>query len=359
MSATLWYNSGFSDLYHSVRLLREASNGQIRVLASHIDPAAPILQVADVALLEPPRATAADAYVRWALRVCARRRVALFVPSRHALAIAAARDVFARQGVRVHVPTPEVLRLVEHKDALYRDLERTGVALPTYRVVRSLAEFDAGYAQLREHFKRLCIKPTVGIFGSGFRILDEEIDEYDALTRIDSAVASLRGYREMLVRAKRPFELMLMQYLDGKERSVDCLAVAGRLIVAVARRKEGRYQELETAGAAIDAAAVLAHRYGLEGIFNVQFRDAERVACLLEINPRPAGGLLFSCASGCNLPYWSAALALGLNQKEAMPRPRHGIRVIPVQDALVMARGVETFVQEPDAEDDGCPLPSD
>lgn len=37
----VWFNSGLSDLYHSVRLLREGAKGRILVAASHTDPAAP------------------------------------------------------------------------------------------------------------------------------------------------------------------------------------------------------------------------------------------------------------------------------------------------------------------------------
>ncbi len=333
---TVWYNQGLSELYHSARLIREAANGRITVIASHTDPAAPILQAADRAFIEPPPRTTAKVYLQWALEVCQDYGVDLFIPSRHAETVAEARDAFTDQGVRLQVPSVQVQTTLNHKDALYREVEAQNIPLPEYRVVRGLTEFDEAYVELRQRHQRLCVKPTVGIFGSGFRVLAENIDDYDILLRTDCTRISLRAYRDALLHARRPFELMLMQYLDGVERSVDCLAVGGRLVAAVSRRKEGRQQILETDGQAIEIAAGLVGRYALDGIVNVQFKDAGGVAHLLEINPRAAGGLVYSCASGLNFPYWLVALALGLAREEAIPTLVAHMAVVPVNAVIVI-----------------------
>ncbi|SDX54494.1 hypothetical protein SAMN05421783_1359 [Thiocapsa roseopersicina] len=128
---------------------------------------------------------------------------------------------------------------------------------------------------------------------------------------------------------------MLMEYLEGPERSVDCLAHQGELVAAVARLKHGRHQSLETSGAAIEGARRLVERYRLDGIVNIQFRDTRGIPHLLEINARMAGGMLYSCAA-LNLPYWSAMLALGLAQPHDVPAPREGLRVAPIGSALTL-----------------------
>lgn len=48
----------------------------------------------------------------------------------------------------------------------------------------SLAQFDEAYVELRLDHQRLCVKPTRGLFGAGFRILDETIDPLDAILRV-------------------------------------------------------------------------------------------------------------------------------------------------------------------------------
>ncbi len=92
-----------------MRLLREGSAGAIAVCASHRDPDAPVRLIADRVVEEPPRETPEEDYVQWALEVCARHGVRLFVPSRHAAAIARARANFEAIGVRLQLAPAEAL----------------------------------------------------------------------------------------------------------------------------------------------------------------------------------------------------------------------------------------------------------
>ncbi|WP_295388414.1 ATP-grasp domain-containing protein [uncultured Thiodictyon sp.] len=335
----LWYNSGLSNTYDAVRLIREAAGGALRVLASHGEPQAPVLATADLALVEPAGTLSDADYVEWCLGVCRRYEVQLFMPSRRARALAAAGAAFAALGTRIQVFAPATLALFDHKDALYRDLVGTPIPLPEYRVVDSLAAFDDAYADLSTRHPRLCVKPTVGIYGAGFRILSETADDYDTLLGVAPSVISLHAYRYALERTQRRFELLLMPFLPGTERSVDCLAVSGRLVAAVARAKKGRHQVLETAGPTVDYSRLLTERYGLDGIFNCQFKDQNGLAHLLEINARMSGGLLYACQSGINFPYWSAVLALGLAEPSAVPPPADGIAIAPVQGVVSVATG--------------------
>lgn len=337
----IWYNKGLSQTYDAVRLLRSAAAGRIRVLASHTRPDAPVLGVADASFVEPAGAVSPSRYVQWALETCRERAVAAFVPSRHAAAVSSAADAFADLGVRLQVPQPRVLATLHSKDAMYLDLEAVDIPRPAYRVVRSLVEFDEAYARLRRDFDRLCVKPTSGIFGVGFRVLEEDADEYELLMHLHCDRISLRAYRQALAQTSRPFELMLMHYLDGPERSVDCLAQSGRLVAAVARRKEAHCQVLENEGPAIAWSRMLVERYQLDGILNIQFKDAGGVPHLLEINPRLSGGLLYSCESGLNFPYWSAALALGLATPGDIPAPRAGVSVFDVSGCFSASAHVQ------------------
>lgn len=337
----VWFNHGLSQIYDAVRLLREGSAGTIAVCASHRDPDAPVRLIADQVVEEPPRETPEDAYVRWALEVCTRHGVRLFVPSHYATAIARARAAFEAIGVRLQLAPADALSgALEYKDVLYTEVAGAGqIALPAYRVVTSRAEFDDAYAALRTEHRRVCVKPTRGVFGAGFRILDETIDPLDAIMQVVCTVAPLESYRSALAQTHRPFALMVMEYLDGPERSVDCLTCQGELVTAIARRKEGRIQALETSGPAIEYARWLVGHYRLDGIVNIQFRDTRGAPHLLEINARMAGGMLYSCAAGVNLPYWSAMLGLGLAKTRQVPAPRAGARVGSVNQMLIWPDG--------------------
>jgi hypothetical protein len=333
----VWYNSGLSQTYDALRLIRDYAGLSLRILASHVDALAPALGAADLALVEPGGIVGDADYLLWCLEVCSAYSVALFIPGRRARMLSAARDRFAALGTRLQVFPPAILDLCEHKDALYRDLAATGIPVPEYRVVRDLAGFDRAYADLRTRYPSLCVKPTVGIYGAGFRILSETADDWDCLVGVDPNAIPLQSYRDALGRSTRRFEIMLMPFLPGTERSVDCLAVSGRLVCAVSRVKRGRHQVLENAGPAIDRSRQLTWRYGLDGIYNCQFKDRDGVPYLLEINPRMSGGLLYACQSGVALPYWNAMLALELAVPESVPVPRDGMLVAPVQGVVPVA----------------------
>ena len=70
--------------------------------------------------------------------------------------------------------------------------------------------------------------------------------------------------------------MMLMPFLPGPERSVDCLGHDGELVRCVVRRKtkiEG-YQYLENNPGLVEVVRRLTKHFRLTGLFNIQFRDS-------------------------------------------------------------------------------------
>jgi biotin carboxylase len=130
--------------------------------------------------------------------------------------------------------------------------------------------------------------------------------------------------------------LILMPYLPGPERSIDCLAHKGRLVCCAVRRKasaEG-YQKLEDNPELTAAVRRLTAHFQLDSLYNVQFRDGEGKSFLLEINTRMSGGLYGSCLSGVAFPYWAVRLALGTAKPEDVPQPQVGFRIAQVNRAV-------------------------
>lgn len=87
----------------------------------------------------------------------------------------------------------------------------------------------------------------------------------------------------------------------------------------------------------IDATAELARAYGLNSVFNVQFREGAGKLRLLEINPRMSGGIGMACVAGPNLPYIALrGFADGFDQVH-VPPVRNGIRVAELNMATELA----------------------
>jgi hypothetical protein len=198
-------------------------------------------------------------------------------------------------------------------------------------VVNDLAGFDAAWGRLRPRHRALCYKPAVSVYGLGFRVVADTPALLRRHRRGDPLTVTLADARRDLAAQGHFDDLILMEYLPGPERSIDCLARDGELLRCVVRRKsrrEGGPQLLEDNPDAVEIARRLTARLGLNGLFNIQLRDGGGQTYLLEINPRMSGGLRYSCRSGVAFPYWAIRLALDTAAPEDVPEPRTGILVV-------------------------------
>jgi len=293
-------------------------------MASHVDPENPVRDCADVFLQEPATLDPAT-YADWALECATRHDISLVVVQRHATVLWAARQRFEGRGIRLQIAAaPDMRRILDDKIAFQADIaapdvERRGVRGHAVHPFSTLAEFDAAWtamtaAGLAQH--GLCAKPASGIFGAGFRRIEEDTNEMARILSGDPDAEfrmSLAAYRSALSGAREPVRQLLMPFLPGLERSVDFVARDGDLLCAVVRAKTGKVQRLETSGPSVLMARVLADRYHLNGLCNLQTReDSAGREAILEINPRMSGGMAMSCLAGVNLPLMS--VMAGLNR---------------------------------------------
>lgn len=333
----VWYNKGLSNTYDAlVSIINSDKEGRFILRATHSDRHSAVSTVAHEFAGEP-ESLDNETYVDWCLAQCAEHGVGLFVPQRRREAVAARTDEFAAVGVLVSVMGgPKAMGMVDRKHELYEDLEGTEVPVPPYAVFRTVEEFDAAVAELEPSVGWLCVKPCVGVYGAGFRILEREGSDLRRILSGDNVRTSFESFRTALAGSTQDRDIMVMAYLPGTERSVDILACKGRLVRAVSRVKVGSHQILETEGPSIEVAAFLTERHSLDGVFNLQTKEREGVQHLLEVNSRMSGGLIYSCMSGVAFPYWNLMLTAGFTSPEDIPFPLSGARVAPVQGCITV-----------------------
>jgi len=316
----VWFNKYLSNTWEVLALLKEArASGDIRVLCTHPRDGYPGRHHADAFECEPD-GLGEEAYVAYCLDVARRHGVRLFLPGRKVLPVVRAAGRFAALGTTVLAAgDAATLALVNDKGKAYAALTKGEALVPDHAVVRDVAGFDDAWDRLHARHDRLCYKPAVSIFGLGFRIIAEGGPTGDPVH------IGREGARRDVEARRR--SVLLMQYLPGPERSVDCLARDGELVRCVVRRKEEGGQVIEDNPEITAAVRRLTARLRLTNLFNVQFRDADGRSYLLEINPRMSGGLPFACRSGVVLPYWALRLALGTATPDDVPHPRTGLWV--------------------------------
>ena len=337
----VWYNRTFSSIYTAFGLIRKADTaGRFTIIHSNANRHTPAARLAHEFHGEPV-GLETDAYVDWCVDFCRKQRIDIFVPGREATVLAAHHARFLEAGTRVlSAACAQRLQLIHDKAGFYAETHLPQAPVAEFRRFDNLEQFDAAWAELRPRHARLCIKPARGIYGIGFAIVDEERSSAALLLGGIEYHIGYQDLRRGLAEMKEFRTMLLMEFLDGHEYSVDCVGDNGRLVAAVARRKlpqAGSGQLIDMRPEIVEATTRLAADYGLNGIFNVQFREAKGRPRLLEINPRMSGGIGMACAAGPNLP-WIAlkGFADGFDTVE-VAEVANGMRVTEVSEALELA----------------------
>jgi hypothetical protein len=328
--ARVWFNKCFSSVHGVLRQLRDDWGGNLFLVGSHTERDFAPLASCDLSAVEP-LGLSEEAYVDWCLDFCERHRIDVFVPGRMREAISDHRADFLSRGTNLIVAGDgTTLRLLEDKGRFLSNLPE-GIRAHEFHRVTSWGAFNDACESLEKQDLRVCFKPATGTFGLGFYILDETMGPLKRLLCSEAHRISKAELRSVLSAHESFPELLVMEYLDGSEFSVDALADGGHLIAMVCRRKpmkgsvrlagtsrtmrvdEGQSQVLASEPEIEEMVRLLARHFNLGGLFNVQFRcRAERPEkpYLLEINGRMSGGLPYVSLSGLNLPLLAIKIAM-------------------------------------------------
>lgn len=273
-----------------IRMLK--ANGEREIVIHGVDmrPDAVGRFLCDGFSLVPPGASAD--YVEALADVVAREHPdLLFVQSSHEIeTVARHRDVFEALGARVLADGAGGIAVAGDKAAMHAACGRIPVPQPELLRPASLDDFVAGARQLGYPDVPVCFKPPVAKGSRGFRILSAHVDRVHELLHekpinrymtLDDFVDLFTGYE--------PFpDLMLMEYVDAPEITVDLFADKGEVVFYQTRTREEFLTGLAMAFKTIDRAdlveltrMVVAH-LELDYYQSVQWIGGK----LLEINPR-------------------------------------------------------------------------
>ncbi|WEG14624.1 ATP-grasp domain-containing protein [Pullulanibacillus sp. KACC 23026] len=343
MALRIWFNRWFSTVSHYIEMIRDNPDGQSFVIyGSHPNPDSVYLKYCDVAETEPD--IKGESYLRYCLEFCLKHGIDLFIPRKENVLIAQHIEDFKAIGVKVLVcPDGELMNLMDDKAAMYRSIEdkqlegKTIVPIPAYRVVNTAKDFQKAYGELKAEGNRVCIKPVVGEGASGFRIIDDSADTISFLfsTSFTQKISYETAYHILQQQETFP-DLMVLEYLEGYEYSIDCLSdEKGSLQVAIPRKKGvGRIREIEDNKELLNIANQLAAEYKIPFVYNIQVKYKEGVPKLLEINPRMSGGLHISCLSGINIPYY--AIRLLLDGQISPLKPVFGLKATHLEQSIIL-----------------------
>ncbi|HEY9061687.1 MAG TPA: ATP-grasp domain-containing protein [Pseudobacteroides sp.] len=347
----IWFNNWFNTAYHIINLIKQNSEIEFEVFGTNRNPNSVIFKACDYYEIE--RMIPEDEYVDFCLDFCKKHQIDIFAPRTNILTITQSSQRFEEIGVKLLTCCDsQNTKLLSDKALFYDHLRQNtdlisnpshrldGKSLfniPKYYVVNNAQDFEKAYTSISNEGFKVCFKPVHSEGGAGFRIIDESAGSIDSLFSFASLRVTLDDVLNRLSQRDTFKSLMVMEFIDGYEYSVDCLALEGKLLAAVPRKKlDGRARLLQDSPELRYIASELTRVFNLSYAFNVQVRYDSDCPKILEINPRMSGGVWISCLSGINMPYLAVKLLLDRDPDIMMPEPKLDILVSQIEKEVLL-----------------------
>jgi carbamoyl-phosphate synthase large subunit len=245
------------------------------------------------------------------LEVCRAEGVDAVLPqsSFDLLGLAEAKDRF--EGIAVLVSSPEAIHRSNDKAESYALLDRIGVRGPAWRRVSGGEAVTTAVRELGYPDVDVCMKPVFSSGSRGFRVLSASADRHEQLLSNRPGVAEALRLEDLLeLLGDDPTELLVMELATGKERTIDGLAVEGRIALGHPKTREAMraglamyFETLDDPGLMETAGKIVAE-LRLDHFFNIQLVGEH----VIEINPR-ISTIVYQ--QDMNLPYLGVKHALG------------------------------------------------
>jgi carbamoylphosphate synthase large subunit len=292
-----------------IRALRENGERDVRIVGTDMGELAIGRHLADAFHRVP-----AGADLRFAdamLEVCRSEHVDAVLPqsSSDLLGLAEARERF--ENIAVLVSSPEAITRFNDKAETYALLDRIGVRGPAWRRVSGREAVAAAARELGYPDVEVCMKPVFSSGSRGFRVLSASADRHEQLLSNRPGMAEVLRLEDLLdLLGEDPTELLVMELATGKERTIDGIAVEGRIALGHPKTREAMraglamYFETLDDPALMDIARRIVAELALDHFFNIQLVGEH----VIEINPR-ISTIVYQ--EDLNLPYLGVKHALG------------------------------------------------
>ena len=313
-SIGVWFTQAHScqrDMILAAKTFSHANN--IHVVASHKDLRPEITSVADIALQEPE-----SGRIEWILSQVQRLNVKLIIAGSYTKLYLKHRKQFEELGVRLMAGStaPEFIEQLNDKSEFTKICQQNQIDVVPATTVKNAQDMQSAFNYWSAKGE-VCVKPVHGVFASGFWHLDPNAQPFDAFANSKNYKANPKIFIEAYAQLPNPPAYLVMPFLSEVECSVDMYCRDGLIVQAVARYKQnGDYQTLALTDPAIAMAGKVVNLFKCDGLVNMQARyNKEGKLFILEINPRPSGGIANTFHSGVNLVHAAISDALEVDYR--------------------------------------------
>jgi carbamoyl-phosphate synthase large subunit len=272
----------------------------------------------------------AEGYIDVLTEIIRKESVELVIPGsdQEAFVISDHEDYLNKLGAKILTSPMNVLDLIRNKFLTYQTLEREGISVPKYYVIRSEEEFDKSLEKLGYPNKSIIIKPIAGRGGRGMRVLLSEADPLPAWIGGGLREQRLRNFpgRDEIQSWLQNEEILMMPALRAPAYDADVYAEKGQVKYAILRKRLNPAGIPFIGNVVIPESDILKYckrvsqALKLDGLHDFDFMtDHDGGPALLEINPRMSGSCAASHVAGYPIVNASVASRLGIDYPISLP----------------------------------------
>ena len=259
-----------------------------------------------------------DCFIPELLKICEREKVDVILPqtTNELFKLSKFSKEFEKIGTKVAISSLEAIELSNNKYELMKISKDIGLPTARFYLVNNFNDLERYAEKLGWPSKPVVVKPPVSSGMRGLRIIDEKIDRKKSFYSEKPTATYLKLNELKEIIGERFSELLLTEFLPGKEYTVDVLRANNTTIVPRSRDLirtgitfNGTVEKNEEI---IKASEKLSEKLGLKYAFGFQFKlDENETPKVIECNPRIQGTMVLSTLAGANIIYGAVKYALG------------------------------------------------
>lgn len=268
--------------------------------------------------------------------ICRKEKIDVVLPqvNEELFKLAVSRDAILKfESAKIAISHYSVIALANNKQSLLETSNEIGIPTPKYYLAKTFTELEKSIYKLGYPEKKVVIKPPISRGMMGLRIVDDSIDRKNGFyNRKPEDCVSIKKEELTFLGEEFP-TLMVMEYLSGKEYSVDVLSKKNDVVAVVPRTRDLMRTGITFIGTVennkeiISYSRKLSEKLGLEYAHGYQFKlDDEGIPKIIECNPRIQGTMVLSTFAGANIIY--GALKMALDEKLPKFNVKWGTRLL-------------------------------